>query len=168
MAVREVILLGNPVLRERSEKIKDFNQEVQGILKDLKDTLISLQERKQIGRALAAPQIGCQKRMIYCNLPQEEIVMVNPEIIWKSQEKFEVWDSCFSFNIAFFVRVTRYRSIKVKYLSESGKENTRTFRDDLSELFQHEIDHLEGVLATNHLTDNKNIIMREEWEKRYK
>ena len=168
MAVREVVLLGNPALRERSEEFKSFGEELTTVVKDLRDTLIHLQEKKEIGRALAAPQIGCQRRVIYCNLPEEEVVMVNPEIIWRSQEKFQVWDSCFSFDIAFFVRVSRHRSIKVKYWSESGEENIRTFDDDLSELFQHEIDHLEGILATDLLTDNKNIIMREEWEKRHK
>ena len=168
MAVRDVVLLGNPTLRERSEEIKFFDEKLKTVVKDLRDTLIHLQEKKKIGRALAAPQIGCQKRVIYCNLPEEEIVMVNPEIIWKSQERFEVWDSCFSFAVAFFVRVSRHRSIKVKYWSESGKENIRIFDDDLSELFQHEIDHLEGILATDLLTDNKNIFMREEWEKRHK
>ncbi len=80
---------------------------------------------------------------------------------------FDVWDSCYSFDVAFFVNIARHKSIKVKYQDEKGKEKTKQFNDDLSELFQHEIDHLYGKLATDYLVDNKKIIMRDEWERRY-
>ncbi len=167
MAIREVLQLGNPGLREISQAAED-DQMTAKIVDDLRDTLTFLQEKHQTGRALAAPQIGYKKHIIYANLPEEEIVMINPEIKEYSQEEFMVWDSCFSFSLAFFVKISRYREIKVEYQDESGRTLVRNFKDDLAELFQHEIDHLKGVLATDHLTDGKNIIMREEWEKTIK
>lgn len=168
MARREVSMIGNPKLREESANITNFDNQLKEVVQDLKDTLSYLQKEKNIGRALAAPQIDYLKKVIYYNSNGEEIVMVNPKIIWKSEGMFDVWDSCFSFDVAFFVNIKRHKKIKVKYQNENGKEVVKEFNDDLSELFQHEIDHLYGKLATDYLVDNKNIIMRSEWERRYK
>lgn len=168
MAIKEVLMIGNPKLREKSLNVVDFTGELLEIIKDLKDTLFHLQKEKNIGRALAAPQICYIKKVVYYNSNGEEIIMVNPEIIWKSENVFDVWDSCYSFDIAFFVNIVRHKSIKVKYQNEKGKEIIRQFNNDLAELFQHEIDHLYGKLATDYLVNNKKIIMREEWERRYK
>ncbi|MFX0117427.1 MAG: peptide deformylase [Candidatus Hodarchaeota archaeon] len=166
MVVREVFMIGNPTLREKSGKIMDFkDQELLIIIQDLKDTLKHLQQTKRIGRALAAPQIGYLRRIIYYGLPEEPFVMVNPRILWRGKEKFRIWDSCFSFNVAFFVEIERYKSIQVEYQDEVGEKIIKTFSDSLSELIQHEIDHLEGILASDHLTDVKKIILRQEWEK---
>jgi len=79
----------------------------------------------------------------------------------------EVWDSCYSFDVAFFVRIKRHKRIKVEFMDENRRKIVEEFEDDLSELLQHEIDHLNGILATDHLRSGKDIIMREEWEKRY-
>ncbi|MFX0064900.1 MAG: peptide deformylase [Candidatus Hermodarchaeota archaeon] len=168
MAIKEVLMIGDPILREKSALVTDFGEELQEIIQDLKDTLTHLQKTKKIGRALAAPQIGYMKKVIYYGLPDRSFVMVNPEITLKSPEKFWVWDSCFSFDVAFFVEIQRYKNIKVEYQNEKGELQMREFNDDLSELVQHETDHLEGILATDHLTDVKKIISRQEWEKRYK
>jgi peptide deformylase len=165
MPVKEVLMLGNPRLREMSSDVTDFESELQAGLEDLKDTLAYLQETRKIGRALAAPQIGWMKKVVYAQLPDRTVIMVNPEVVWKSEEMFEVWDSCFSFDVAFFVKVRRHRKIRVKYLDEAGSRSCKEFAGDLSELFQHEIDHLYGVLATDHLEDCRQILMRAEWEK---
>ncbi len=168
MAKKEVLLLGHPKLREESSKITDFEKELASIVEDLKDTLTHLQREKGTGRALAAPQIGYTKKVVYVQMPQETIVLVNPEIVDKSEETFWVWDNCFSFDMAFYVKIPRFKEIKVEYQNSDGEPIRRRFRDDLSELLQHEIDHLHGVLATDHLTDNRHIIMRQEWEKRHR
>lgn len=159
-------MIGDPKLREPSENVSDFGENLQRIIQDLKDTLTHLQASKKIGRALAAPQIGYKKKVIYYGLPDEPFVMINPKIISKSQEKIWIWDSCFSFDVAFFIEILRHKQINVEYLNESGKLERKKFKDDLSELVQHETDHLEGVLATDHLTDVKRIMLRKEWEKR--
>ena len=163
-------MIGNPKLREKSSKVTDFKEELQEIIQDLKDALKHLQETKKIGRALAAPQIGYMKQVIYYGLPDKLLPfpMVNPKITFKSKEKFWVWDSCYSFDVAFFVQILRHKKIRVEYQNEKGELVVDEFIGKMSELVQHEADHLEGVLATDHLTDVKKIISRQEWEKRYK
>ena len=203
MPIKPVLMIGNPLLRETSSEVT-FSGEVTVfdtnfaiILQDLKDTLTHLQKTKNIGRALAAPQISHMKRVIYMQIPiymqismqnhmqtpqnhmqtpmqnhmqmpARTLVMVNPKITEKSKELIEMWDSCYSFDVAFFVKIKRHKKIKVEYQDEHGRFISEEFVDDLSELFQHEIDHLDGILATDYLEDNKNIILRDEWEKRYK
>ena len=166
MTIKNVLMLGNPKLREDSADVTDFKEDLPEVVQDLKDTLSYLQVEKNIGRALAAPQIGHMKKVVYYSVNDEEIVMVNPEIIWKCEGMFDVWDSCFSFDVSFFVNIARHKSIKVKYQNEKGKEIIKQFDYDLSELFQHEIDHLSGKLATDYLVDNKKIMTRSEWKKR--
>ena len=166
--IKKIVLIGNPVLREKSVEVSDFGKELEDLIIDLKDTIIDFQKRKGMGRGIAAPQIGVLKKVLYLHLPNRSFALVNPEIIRKSEETIQVWDSCFSFDVAFFVKTERFRSIKIRYQDEQGKVIEEVFNDDLSELLQHEIDHLHGVLATDHLKSNKDIILRAEWEKRYK
>ena len=165
MAIREVLQIGNPKLREKSAEIVRFGPHLNKTLEDLCDTLTFLQKTKKIGRALAAPQIGLFKRIIYIQTSDLTLYMINPVITYRSAEMFEVWDSCFSFDVSFFVKINRHREISVDFQDEKGKHFSKTYAVDLSELLQHEIDHLNGILATDHLTDPKNIIMRSEWEK---
>ena len=167
MAVKKIYQLGSEVLRKRSKEVEEFDDELKATVKDLKDTLFNFQKEYKIGRAIAAPQIGYHQKIVYYNKGDEKLLMVNPEIIEKSDEQFEVWDSCFSFSAAFFVKIKRAKKIKVRYQDINGKEYIEDFIGDLSELFQHEIDHLHGILATDHLKDSKNIIMREIWEEKY-
>lgn len=168
MPIKDVIMLGNPNLRKVSSKVINFNIELRGDLTNLKDTLTNLQKTKGLGRAIAAPQIGIMKKIIYFQLSNRSFYMVNPKITWRSEEMFNVWDSCFSFDLAFFIEILRQKAIKVEYQDEYGNIVFEDFSDDLSELVQHEIDHLHGVLATDHLKDVEKIIIRSEWEKRYK
>jgi len=67
VAVKEVLLLGNPFLREEAEEVEEFSENLEKIITDLRDTLVHLQEKHNIGRALAAPQIGYSQRVIYYN-----------------------------------------------------------------------------------------------------
>ncbi|HUT66266.1 MAG TPA: peptide deformylase [Spirochaetota bacterium] len=165
MAIRDVLQIGNPILRKKSAEVTGFGPLLQKTLDDMRDTLTHLQKTKKIGRALAAPQISLLKRIIYIQTPDITLYMINPEISYKSSEMFEVWDSCFSFDVSFFVKINRHKSIAVNFQDETGKNNSGRYSNGLSELLQHEIDHLDGILATDHLIDPKNIIMRSEWEK---
>jgi len=168
MAIKEVLQFGNYKLREKSKKVKKFDNDFKNIINDLKDTLEFLQQTRKIGRAIAAPQIGYLKYIIWYNIPEGAFIMVNPKIIWKSEETIEVWDSCYSFDVTFFVKIQRYKSIKVQYQDEEGNEKLEDYVDDMAELVQHEIDHLHGILATDHLKDMTKIVMRRDWEKRFK
>jgi peptide deformylase len=164
MAIKKVLMLGNPLLREKSSDITDFKEELNRVSTDLKDTLTHLQETQRIGRALAAPQIGYMKNVVFMQIPGRTTTFVNPRITRESKEIIHVWDSCFSFGSAFFVNIERHKSITVEYRDNNNRVITEEFHDDLSELLQHEFDHLEGILATDHLKDVTKIIMREEWE----
>ena len=161
------MLLGDPRLRETTELVA-FDRKLLQILEDLKDTLSKHQRFYGMGRGLAAPQIGYNKKIVYIQTPSFTSYLINPEIVWRSPETFEVWDSCFSMEAKFFVKIPRNRSIKVKYVDETQEFHNETFNDDMSELMQHEIDHLDGIMCTDRLTDTRNIVMREEWEKRYR
>ena len=167
MAVKSILLIGNKTLRKKSEEVDFDTDNVTGIISDLRDTLHHLQKVKNIGRALAGIQIGYMKRVVYLHLHDRSFVMINPRITKKSAEKFEVWDSCFSADSAFFGKTSRFKRISVEYYDEKKNTVNEEFENDMSELLQHEIDHLEGVLFIDHIIDNE-IIMRCEWENLYK
>ncbi len=168
MTIKDVIMLGNPNLRKSSSDVTKFNKQLRGDLINLKDTLTHLQKTKGLGRALAAPQIWIMKKIVYFQLSDRSFYMANPKITWRSEEMFKVWDSCYSFDIAFFIEILRHKTIKVEYQDENGFGVFKVFSGDFSELVQHEIDHLHGILAIDHIKDVKKIIMRSEWEKRFK
>ena len=138
------------------------------MLIDLKDTLTWAQSHYGMGRAAAAPQIGYLKRVVCVQMLERSFYLVNPRIVRRSEETFEVWDSCFSMEAAFFVKIPRSREITVKYRDEGGGSHVEEFRDDMSELLQHEIDHLDGVMCSDHLRDPRDIVMKPEWMKRYR
>ena len=165
MAVKNVLLIGNPLLRQISDEVTDFSSELMGMIGDLIDTLIYLQNKYKIGRALAAPQIGYLKQIIYYKVGNDTKILINPKIITKSDSLIEVWESCFSFKVAFFVKVKRHKTISVNYQDDKGQHHKEKFEDDFSELFQHEIDHLYGKLAVDYLENKEDLIMREEFEK---
>ena len=163
-----MLLVGNPLLREKSEIVTDFGPDLKPDLEDLKDTLTNHQQTTGSGRRAAAPQIGYLKRVVRIQTPGFTSFLVNPEIVEKGDELFDVWDSCFSLKGAVFVNIKRHRRIRVDYQDENGEKHSAEFADGMSELLQRELDHLDGVLCTDHLVDNKGIAMREEWEKRYR
>jgi peptide deformylase len=164
MVVREVLLLGNPKLRDKSTRVAN-PKAISHVYIDLRDTLHHHQQLTGSGRGIAAPQIGYFQQVVYVETPEFTSFMVNPEISEKSEEMFQVWDGCLCFKGAFFVKIPRHRRITVDYLDEEGQPHTREFEGTFSELMQHEIDHLHGILAIDHLEDPKNIIMREELKK---
>jgi peptide deformylase len=107
---------------------------------------------------------------IFLQLPEAEPwPLINPEIIDHSQETMVVWDACLSF-LSIFMQVPRYREIRIRYQNFLGEVLEFEAGEDrnLSELLQHEIDHLNGVLAIDRVVDLKTICTREEFEKRYR
>jgi peptide deformylase len=166
VSVKSILMIGNELLRKKTESVDFEKDPVDRYIRDLRDTLRHTQRKKRIGRAIAGPQIGCLKRIVYTETKEKRIIMINSRIVKKSPDTFEVWDSCFSADLAFFGKTLRHRAISVEYTNESGEQIRENFTDDMSELFQHEIDHLEGILFTDRIIDNQ-IIMRSEWEKLY-
>lgn len=148
MAVKEVLLLGNPKLYEVSKTIEQNEVEsLKPVIEDLHDTLLDFRSRYNAGRAIAAPQIGVMKRMIYMHI-DKPVVFINPTLDMKSAEMMEVWDDCLCFP-DLLVKVLRHKECRINYLDLNWQECSMNLKDDLSELIQHEYDHLEGVLAVS-------------------
>jgi len=171
VAVRTILQLGDPGLREVAARVVDSAApEIRVLVADLADTLAHWRATTGYGRGIAAPQIGVGKRVIFLQLPGAEAwPLVNPEITWRSAEKIVVWDACLSF-LSIFMQVERHREIVVRYQDLQGewKELRAGEQRDLSELLQHEIDHLDGILAVDRITDMRTMCTREEFEKRYR
>jgi peptide deformylase len=171
MAIRTILQLGDPGLREVAKKVGDpAAAEIRALVEDLADTLAYWRKTTGYGRGIAAPQIGANLRVIFLKLPGEEPwPLVNPEITWRSEEKIVVWDACLSF-LSIFMQVERNQEITVRYqdLRAEWHEVRATEERNLSELLQHEIDHLDGILAVDRIMDMKTMCTREEFEKRYR
>ena len=170
MAVRTVRQLGDPVLREKCREVQDASaQEIRALVEDLQDTLAFWRKTTGYGRGIAAPQIGVLQRVIFLRLPGEDPwPLVNPKIIERSADRIVVWDACLSF-LPIFMQVERNREITVQYQDLQRKTHDVRAGElrDLSELLQHEIDHLDGVLCIDRVTDLKTVCTKEEFEKRY-
>jgi len=171
MSVRPILQLGDPLLREKSLPVKETAaREIQDLVRDLADTLAHWRSTTGYGRGIAAPQLGVLQRAIFLKLPGEDAwPLINPEIVARSNEKIVVWDACLSF-LSIFMQVERHCEITVQYSDIGGVRHVFQAGDhrNLSELLQHEIDHLDGILAIDRVTDLKTICTREEFEKRYR
>jgi peptide deformylase len=169
--IKPVLQLGNPLLRERCVEVQNPSApEVLELVRDLADTLAHWRAETGYGRGIAAPQIGVLQCVILLKLPGEQPwPLINPKIIKRSDEKIIVWDACLSF-LSIFMQVERQREITVRYQNLQGETLTLEASEDrnLSELLQHEIDHLDGILAIDRAIDVKTICTREEFEKRYR
>lgn len=171
MPVRRILQLGDPILREECIPVENVESvEIRNLVADLADTLAHWRAETGYGRGIAAPQIGILQRVIFLKLAGEEPwPLINPEIVQRSEEKMIVWDACLSF-LSIFMQVERHREITVRYQDLQGETLLVEAGEDrnLSELLQHEIDHLDGILAIDRVIDTKTICTREEFEKRYR
>ena len=171
MPIRSVLQLGDPLLRLKALPVDDPTaHDVRDLVQDLADTLAHWRAKTGYGRGIAAPQLGVSQRVIFLKLPGvEPWPLINPEVVDYSEEKIVVWDACLSF-LSIFMQVERRRQITVRYQNLEGETLEFDAGDDrnLSELLQHEIDHLDGILAIDRVVDLQTICTREEFEKRYR
>ena len=164
MTVREILLLGNPLLRATCEQVRDFSDvALRQTIEDLHDTLADFRALHSFGRGIAAPQIGVAKRIVFINIDRQ-VAMINPKIFKHSREVMTLWDDCFSFP-DLLVKVKRHVKIAVHYHDTSGQHQQLEAEGGLSELLQHEIDHVNGILAVDRAIDSRHIVLRSEWEK---
>lgn len=166
MAVQRILQLGDPVLRFRSALVEDRAQ-ARAALADLRDTLHGFQRTHGFGRGISAIQIGLPLRIIYIEIEGASYSLVNPEFTAQSQEKFRLWDDCFSFP-GLLVWLERHRAVTLQYQDEEGVRRQLEARDAFSELLQHEMDHLDGILAVDRALDANSLSTREEWERRFR
>jgi peptide deformylase len=171
MPLRPVLQLGNPLLRQKAVRVEEPRaHEIHSLVQDLADTLAHWRSVTGYGRGIAASQLGELQRVIFLKLPRAEPwPLINPEIIESSEERIIVWDACLSF-LSIFMQVERHRQVTVRYQNLNGETLQFEAGDEhnVSELVQHEIDHLDGILAIDRVIDVKTICSREEFEKRYR
>ncbi len=150
----DLLLLGDPRLYETCEPVSKIELPlVAAWVADLDNVMKEIRLKYHFGRAIAAPQLGIMKRLIYMNI-DKPIVFINPELSALSEDLFELWDDCMSFpNL--LVRVKRHQSLTIKYLDENWQPQVWEMRDALSELLQHEYDHLNGILCTMRAVEEK-------------
>ncbi|AKN30349.1 formylmethionine deformylase [Clostridium carboxidivorans P7] len=159
--LKEILLLGNDALYKKSLLVqKEELDSIKGTVLDLHDTLIDFRKKYNAGRAIAAPQIGVFKRLIYMYI-DKPIVFINPILKFDNKEIMEVMDDCMSFpNL--LVKVNRYKECTVMYKDIDFIDRTIKFEGNLSELIQHEYDHLDGILATMRAIDNKSFYLKKQ------
>lgn len=152
----QVLLLGNPRLYELSRPVIDEEMpDIKPVIKDMQDILLEFKELYNAGRGIAAPQIGILKRVIFLHL-DEPHVLINPILFDKSDNMKEVWDDCMCFPLL-EVKVLRHATCKVRFRDRYWQEHVWDLKDSLSELLQHESDHLDGILATQRAIDDRSF-----------
>ena len=156
---REILLIGDPRLYEVSEEVREEELEaLRPVFEDLFDCIRGIRRDFGFGRAIAAPQIGVQKRVI-CMLTDKPYVIINPTLEFVGEEMMDLMDDCMSFpNL--LVRVRRYRHCILRYRDENWQFREKRMDEDMAELIQHEYDHLDGILATMRAVDNKSFTMK--------
>lgn len=153
----DVLVLGDPRLRVRSQEVEGFEETAFG---ELAATLEVFRRDHGFGRAISAPQIGIAQRFVAVNLGGRPFFVVNPVVTWRSAKTFTMWDDCMSFP-DLLVRVERAWSLSLSYVDEQGKPHEwRELDQAAAELLQHELDHLDGVLAVDRALDSEALVLR--------
>ena len=146
MAVKKIRKIGDPVLREKCSDVEKIDKAVLDLVNDMIDTL---SEKGGVG--LAAPQIGVSKKVIMVNFEDKIETYINPEIEVLTDENIEEDEGCLSIYAIQGFKVKRYPKVKVKATDLRGNKIIITATDMPARIFQHEIDHLNGILFIDHL-----------------
>lgn len=166
MTIHRIRLLGDPVLRTSCDDVSNPRSPAAKLVAhDLQETLSDFRARTGMGRGIAAPQIGAPIRLVYIEIDRPWI-LINPEIVDIGTDDFLVWDDCFSFP-ELMVQVQRAYRIRMRYQDRDGNEHFVDAEGPLAELLQHEIDHLDGVLAVDRAAGLDPFCLRGEWNKHY-
>lgn len=144
-----ILIEGDDRLRLKAAPVETPSQETALAVAQCFATLAAFRRQHGFGRALAAPQVGIPLRLIAIDLGAGPFAVMNPQILWRSEETFELWDDCFSVPDK-LVKVRRHRSISLDYRDlEFRTRRWDRLPAELAELLQHEIDHLDGTLMTD-------------------
>lgn len=155
----EIKLIGDDILRKEARKVKKFDKALHKLLDDMAQTM-----REAPGIGLAAPQVGVSERVLVVELPQDQedpqsgrlYEFINPEIVRQSARQVEGEEGCLSIpNLV--GDVWRAEQIVIKGQDRYGKEQTVTARDWLARAFQHEVDHLDGVLFIDRVESSDKV-----------
>jgi peptide deformylase len=159
MAVREIITSENPVLRRKAKKTQKITSQLQALVDDMVETLHAAD-----GLGLAAPQVAVSERLFVAEIEESEehpgsgklYVVFNPEYVFRSNEKVDSPEGCLSIP-GWAGEVSRHYKIVIKGLDRHGKRVRIEAQGLLARVFQHEMDHLDGVLFTDRITDPEKI-----------
>jgi peptide deformylase len=173
MAILPIRLFGDPVLRQQTRAVESVNNELKKLIVDMIETM-----HNATGVGLAAPQVGYREQIFVVdisplldeipedsrdNIPEQPMILINPEITWESEEEEEFEEGCLSIpDIREFV--VRPESVKLTYQDENMQEHTLTVDGILARVIQHEYDHLEGLLFTDHLSSFRRGILKRKLE----
>lgn len=145
----EIEKIGNPVLREKAKYVSPSDSSLKQIISEMKETMKDVK-----GLGLASNQVGILKRVFTYDIGEGSEVMINPRIVWESEEKNEDIEGCLSVP-GVEVTVRRPSKIKVEGLGTDGKKKTIEAEGLLARVMQHEIDHLNGMLIIDRTTDEQ-------------
>ena len=167
MAILKLYEYPHPILRKKCERVTKVDDEMRKFLDDMLETMYA-----DKGCGLAAPQVGVSKRVIVLDdNPSDKdeslrnpMYLVNPEIIWKSEENVLFCEGCLSLPDQ-RADVERHEKIRVHFLDYNGKEQEILAEDLLAIILQHEIDHLDGILYIDHLSRLKRSRLLKKLEK---
>lgn len=168
--IRQIAQLGNPILREKAQPVADvFNPHIQKLIDDLIATVAKFN-----GVGIASPQVSESYRLFiiasrpslrYPHAPSmEPTVIINPKIIAHSDEIVKDWEGCLSVP---GVRglVPRYQQIEIEYINRDGEIQQQTLTDFVARIFQHEYDHLDGMVFLDRVENTQEIISEDEYQK---
>ena len=183
MAIRKILIEPNKILRKKSLRVENVDQDIQRLMDDMLETLYAAP-----GIGLAAIQVGVAKRVIVMDMsrsrndigrdkddinknedkePKKPMYFVNPEIVWKSEDKFTYEEGCLSVPNQ-FAEIDRPKQCHVKYLDYNGHPQELKADGLLSTCIQHEIDHLEGILFIDYLSKLKKEMIIKKLSKQTK
>ncbi|KAI3349553.1 peptide deformylase [Clostridium botulinum] len=143
MALRQIRLCDDPILRKKSKEVEVVDDKIRDILNDMAETMYNTEN----GAGLAAPQVGILKRLVVIDMWQGLIKLINPKII-KKEGIQQVIEGCLS-SPNVFGKLKRPYKVIVQALNENGEEIELIGTGDLAKCFCHEIDHLDGILFTD-------------------
>ena len=164
MALRDIIILPDPRLRQVSDPVKAIDAETRRLVEDMFETMYAAP-----GIGLAAIQVGVPKRVVTLDLakkdePLQPLVFINPEIVWSSEEKAVYEEGCLSIP-EYYEEVERPARVKVKFLDLDGKPHEAEADGLFATCIQHEIDHLNGVLFIDHISKLKRNMVTKRFAK---
>lgn len=168
--LRDIIELGDPVLRQNAAPIDCQDPQLKNLISDMMETMIAAQ-----GVGIAAPQIGVPQQLFivsskpnarYPHAPyMEPTVVINPVLEWGSNEKVKDWEGCLSIP-GLRALVPRHRKIKVRYTDgETLKEVSTEYTDFIARVWQHEFDHIKGIVFPDRVESSKDYITDKEYKK---
>ncbi|HEY9832962.1 MAG TPA: peptide deformylase [Stenomitos sp.] len=165
----QIAQLGNPVLRQQAQLVNSIQDKR---LQQLIDALIATAAVSN-GVGIAAPQVSQSYRLFivasrpnqrYPNAPQmEPTAMINPQIIAHSPEVVKGWEGCLSVP-GIRGLVPRYQAIEVEYTSRNGTKNRQEFTDFVARIFQHEYDHLDGIVFLDRVESTQDLMTEQEYQ----